>query len=99
MDKDLFNSQYKRNIKAQELYHNGDIDGAIKLLEENIAENFEGNFPYDLLISIYSRQKRITDVVRVLEKAIYVFTEVVYINRGDRQKKLDKYLQSLKKYK
>lgn len=88
----------ERNLTARELERKGMVEDATKLYELNINENFEGNFPYDRLVIIYKKQKRMDDVVRVLKKAVYVFTHVVYKDRVDRIKKLEKFKLQLSKY-
>ncbi len=49
------------------------MDEAIKLYEKNIAENFDGNHPYNPLTIIYRKREQIDDEIRVLNKAINVF--------------------------
>lgn len=72
-----FDKQVERNLKAKKLEKTGNIEEAIKLYEQNISENFEGNFPYDRLTIIYKKRKEIKNVKRVLENAVYVFENVV----------------------
>ncbi|MFD3156670.1 tetratricopeptide repeat protein [Haloimpatiens sp. FM7330] len=96
---DKFDIQVDRNLKGIEYEKCGEISKAIDLYEKNIAENFEGNHPYDRLAVIYRKQKRLDDEIRVLEKAIYVFENIVYKNRGDRTPKLEKFIKRLIKVK
>jgi len=77
------------------LEKDGQVDEAIKLYERNIEENFEGNHPYDRLAIIYRKRKQIDDEIRVLEKGIWVFENVVYKERGDRLPKLQKFKKRL----
>lgn len=91
--------QLKRNLDGIKLEKEGNIDEAIKLYEQNIMENFDGNHPYDRLAIIYRKNKKIKDEIRVLEKAIWVFTQVVYSQRGDRLPKLKKFKKRLDKAK
>ncbi|MGY5218249.1 hypothetical protein [Clostridium butyricum] len=50
---DKFDRQVNRNLKDIEYEKCGEISKAIDLYEKNIAENFEGNHPYDRLVVIY----------------------------------------------
>ncbi|WP_025681659.1 hypothetical protein [Paenibacillus massiliensis] len=95
----LFSIQVERNIKAKELEKQGQIDKAIELYEANVNEGFEGNFPYDRLRIIYNKLKRQTDVIRVLEKAVYIFENEVYAGKGDRLPKLERFKSELGKAK
>lgn len=95
MSKD--NKQYSRNIRGKELESKGDIDGAIAMYEQNIAENFEGNYPYDRLAVIYHKRKQYEEEKRVLLHGIYVFDNIVYRGRGDRVSKLNRFKNRLDK--
>jgi len=92
-----FDKQVERNLKGIQLEKDGQVDEAIKLYESNIEENFEGNHPYDRLAIIYRKGNQIGDEIRVLEKAIWVFENVVYKERGDRLPKLQKFEKRLEK--
>lgn len=94
-----FEIQLERNQKGIELEKLGKVDEAIELYEKNIEDNFEGNHPYDRLTTIYRKNKNIRDEIRVLEKAIYVFENIVYIKRSDRLPKLERFKNRLKKAK
>ena len=97
LEKNAFNRQVDRNIMGKVLEKQGDVENAIKLYEQNIAEDFIGDFPYDRLRVIYHRQKCFTDEVRVLEKAVKVFEKQVDPGRSDRSPKLERFLQQLEK--
>lgn len=86
----------EKNILAEK-YEKIDISQAIALYEENVADNFDGSYPYNRLITIYKKQKRLLDAIRVAERAIYVFDKVVNDERGDRVNKLENYKETLKK--
>ncbi len=66
----------ERNLKGRELEKQGDIEGAIKLYERNVADNADVPFPYNRLVIIYRKQKRLDDEIRVLEKAIEAYKEL-----------------------
>ena len=99
LEKDTFNTMVCRNIMGRVYEKLGDVETAIKLYEQNVADEFEGDSPYDRLRIIYHRQKRFADEVRVLGKAVKVFEEKVYPGRSDRFPKLDKFRQQLEKAK
>jgi len=91
------NNWVNRNLKGIKLEKEGKIDKAIKLYEKNIEEEFDGSHPYTRLAIIYSKKGLLDDEIRVLKKAIWVFENVVYKQRGDRSQKLDKFKKRLEK--
>ncbi len=93
------NEAIDRNLIGRDLEKQGNIAGAIELYELNVAYGFEGNFPYERLRVIYSKQGRYDDVIRVLEKAIDIFENKVFIDRPDRLPKLERFHQQLEKIK
>ena len=92
-----FDKQLERNLKGIELEKLNEIDQSLELYEKNIEENFEGNHPYDRLAIIYRKKKDIFNEIRVLEKAIYVFENIVFSQRGDRLPKLERFKARLEK--
>ena len=96
---DKFDKQVERNLKGDELEKSDQVDLAIQLYEENIKENFEGNHPYDRLAIIYHKKNLIDDEIRVLEKAIWVFENIVHKERGDKLPKLERFQKKLEKVK
>ena len=93
------NEAIDRNLRGRDLEKQGNITDAIELYELNVAYGFEGDFPYDRLRVIYSKQRRYSDVIRVLEKAIDVFDRKVSPTRPDRLPKLEKFHKQLEKVK
>ncbi len=93
------NDAIERNLIGRDLEKQGNVAGAIELYELNIAYGFEGNFPYDRLRIIYSKQRRYGDVIRVLERAIDIFSNKVFVDRPDRLPKLERFCQQLQKAK
>jgi len=93
------NEAIDRNLRGRDLEKQGNITDAIELYELNVAYGFEGDFPYDRLRVIYSKQRRYSDVIRVLEKAIDVFDRKVSPTRPDRSPKLEKFQRQLEKVK
>jgi len=91
------NNLVNRNLKGIKLEKEGKIDKAIKLYEKNIEEEFDGSHPYIRLAIIYSKKGLLDDEIRVLEKAVWVFENVVYKERDDRSQKLDKFKKRLEK--
>ena len=94
-----FDEQVKRNLEGIEFEKLGLIAEAIKLYEKNIETNFDGNHPYDRLAEIYRKEKDLLNEIRVLEKAIYVFENIVYSKRGDRLPKLERFKNRLEQAK
>lgn len=92
---DNFDKQVERNLKGIELENAGQVDKAIDLYEANAKENFEGDHPYERLAIIYRKRNQIDDEIRVLEKAIWVFENIVFKDRGDRLPKLEKFKKRL----
>lgn len=90
-----FDKQFDRNLKGIQFEKEGQVVKAITLYEANITENFEGNHPYDRLAIIYRKREQIHDEIRVLEKAIWVFENIVHKERGDRLPKLQKFRKRL----
>lgn len=77
----------------------GKTDHAAVVYEYLLLNNFEGSYPYDRLVVIYRKQKKKDEIIRVLERAVYIFENIVYEERADRKKKLDKYKKALDKEK
>lgn len=84
----------ERNLKGRELEKQGKIEAAIKLYERNVADEVDTPFPYIRLAIIYRKQKRPEDEIRILEKAIEIFT-CLGANVADWQKQLSKAKQKL----
>jgi len=75
----------------------GNVDEAAVIYEYLILNSFDGSHPYDRLLAIYKKQKQKENIIRILEKAVWVFENVVYEKRADRKKKLEKYKEKLDK--
>ena len=85
------------NINGERLEKLGKLNEAIALYEYNIAQRFDGNFPYDRLAIIYRKQKKYDEEIRVLKQAIDVFTHDISEMRPDRDIKLEKFEDRLEK--
>ncbi len=94
-----FQEQVQRNLRGSRLEKLGRVDEAIRLYEANVQENFDGSHPYNRLAVIYRRRKQLADEIRVLEKAIWVYENIVHKQRGDRQLKLEIFNKRLQKAK
>ena len=93
-----FGKQVNRNNKTQNLEKKGNVDSAIKLYEENVAENFEGSLPYNRLAIIYRKRKDYNNEIRVLNKAISVYSQLDKSSpRPDIKPKLNKFTVRLNK--
>jgi len=62
-----------RNNKGIELEKKGDIENAIKLYEQNVADEFFGTHPYDRLAISYRKRKQFDDEIRILKRKISIF--------------------------
>ena len=91
------NLQNKRNLKGAEFEKAGNFEKAIELYEENVAESFKGNHPYDRLATIYKNQNDIDNEIRVLEKAIVVYEEITIEDRLEGLPKLFRFKNRLEK--
>ena len=87
------------NLEGKELEKQGKVDAAVELYEQNVANNFDGNHPYNRLAIIYRKRKLCDDEIRVLEKAIWVFENIVPDVRPDKLPKLEKFRTRLNKAK
>ena len=91
------NLQNERNLKGAEFEKTGNLEKAIELYEENVAESFKGNHPYDRLATIYKNQNDIDNEIRVLEKAIVVYEEITIEDRLEGLPKLFRFKNRLEK--
>jgi len=64
----------KRNNDGIKLEKLGGIEKAIELYEENLNDEFFGTHPYERLMILYRKNKQYADEIRVIEKAIEVFS-------------------------
>src|SRR5699024_10335425 len=89
-----------RNLEGKKLEKLGQVDRAIEFYEENVKDEFEGDFPYNRLATIYRKRKQYKEEIRVLNQAISVFEkENINSNRQDIIPKLDKFKERLSKAK
>lgn len=65
----------KNNNIGIELEKAGQVDEAVKFYEENIKIGYTATFSYDRLMILYRKQKRYDDEIRVIYRAIDVFTK------------------------
>jgi len=96
---DNFDIQVGRNIQGQIFEKEGKLSEAIKLYEANVADNFEGSFPYRRLAIIYSKQKRYSEEIRILESVVALYKSLQSSPRKDISPKLGKFLDRLEKAK
>ena len=71
--RDTLEQQTRRNLEGMELEQSGRPDLAVELYERNVAEGFEGDWPYGRLVAYYEREGRLEQAERVLQRAIQVF--------------------------
>ena len=100
---ETLNAQHMKEAELNQLgiklEKEGKTGEPIAIYESLLDDNFEGSHPYDRLAIIYRKQKKKDEVIRVLEKAIYVFENIVNKDQGDRSPKLEKYKKELEKAK
>ena len=60
----------ERNFQAMEAESRGDVERAIRLYEQNVAERFVESHPYERLAMIYERRGRYAEALRVTESFI-----------------------------
>lgn len=65
-----------RNNKGIELEKKGDIENAIKLYEQNVADEFFGTYPYDRVAIIYRKRKQFDNEIRILKRKISIFGKI-----------------------
>jgi hypothetical protein len=61
-----------RNIYGNLLERTRRVDQAVDLYEANLAERFNGSYPYERLAAIYGKRGRQGDVLRVLRQGVQV---------------------------
>jgi tetratricopeptide (TPR) repeat protein len=66
--------QTTRNLRGLELERAGRSPEALTLYEQNVAEGFEGDWPYGRLVAAYERDGDLAAAERVLERAIEIFS-------------------------
>ena len=66
--------QTARNLAGLEHEARGELDAALALYEQNISEGMGTDWPYSRLVLHYTRRGDLAAVVRVLERAVAVFT-------------------------
>ncbi len=91
-------TQTARNVAAIQHEARGEWDEAIALLEANVAEGFAADLPYGHLAMIYARRGQPTDEVRVLERAVEVFSALPR-SQPDRMPRLKVFRQRLREAK
>ncbi len=91
----IFGRQAERNLRGVELEKQGNVEEAIELYEQNIADGFEGSHPYNRLAILYRKRGQIGDEIRVLQKAIQVYEEIESRSQWGDSKKLDKFKKRL----
>jgi len=94
---EILNIMVDRNNKGIELEKKGDIGSAIKLYEQNVADEFFGTHPYDRLTIIYRRKKQFDDEIRIIKRAIEIIGDIKYRKRLEKAKILkEKYKERIR---
>ena len=77
--------QTTRNVEGLELERQGRQAEARALYEQNVAEGFEGDFPYGRLVAMHERAAEFERAADVLERAIEVFSTTRRRTPADRR--------------
>jgi hypothetical protein len=77
--------QTGRNLEGMELERQGRTDEALALYQQNVAEGFEGDFPYGRLVAAFERAGDLERAAAVLERAIEVFSTTRRRTPADRR--------------
>ncbi|MEK6152160.1 hypothetical protein WIW50_02815 [Flavobacteriaceae bacterium 3-367] len=97
---DNFDIQVQRNLQGQRFEKEGKQSEAIQLYEANVAESFEGSFPYSRLAVIYRKQRRYSEEIRILKAVVTLYQDLLQSSpRRDVNPKLIKFLDRLEKAK
>lgn len=72
-ERETLEEQTRRNLEGMRLEQSGQVDLALELYEQNLAEGFAGDWPYGRLVAYYEKHGRLDEARRVLERAIEVF--------------------------
>ena len=96
-DKYFASEMVDRNLKGIELEKKGDVDGAIELYMQNVAERTLTPHPYKRLAVIFTKRKQFDKVVEVMTIGINHFKKFLHNsdNVDDFTKRLNKALSKL----
>ena len=65
----------ERDRAAWQAEQDGDLDTAIELYEQNIKENYPGEYAFERLMILYRKQKDYEEELRVINHGINVFAQ------------------------
>jgi tetratricopeptide (TPR) repeat protein len=68
--REIGNLLYQRNEQGSAYEKAGDIDQAIALYEQNVADEFMGGHPYERLRILYSQRKDYANALRICQAAV-----------------------------
>ena len=81
----------ERNVKGRELEKAGQIDEAIKLYEQNVADKAETTWAYGRLKIIYTKQGKIQEAIRVCEVCLSLnYKAISEIEKNALRKQIEK---------
>ena len=95
-DRATLQEQTRRNLDGMDLERAGEIERAVELYERNVAEGFEGDWPYGRLVAHYEKRGRFDEAERVLLRAIEVFKVTRRRSSEDRRATLNAFRGRLK---
>jgi Flp pilus assembly protein TadD len=95
-DRATLEEQTRRNLDGMDLERAGEVERAVELYERNVAEGFEGDWPYGRLVAHYEKRGRFDEAERVLLRAIEVFKGTRRRSSEDRRATLNAFRGRLK---
>ena len=83
----LLDVMVDRNLNGKTLETQGEVDKAIALYEENVADLFAGSHPYDRLRVIYTKRNQFAEAIRVCRA--YIEIDDMLLKEGSRRSDLN----------
>jgi tetratricopeptide (TPR) repeat protein len=83
----LLDVMVDRNLNGKTLETQGEVDKAIALYEENVADLFDGSHPYDRLRVIYTKRNQLAEAIRVCRA--YIEIDDMLLKEGSRRSDLN----------
>jgi hypothetical protein len=103
MEEIEFEKLYKLSLIGQHYESIGEIEKSVEIYEYMIQKNWDGSHIYERLSIHYKKNKKYTDVDRVIKKYLEVYT--IWLNKNkypietdNKYNKFKKRLDSIQKY-
>jgi tetratricopeptide (TPR) repeat protein len=85
-ERELYEVMVERNLRGRALEHQGRVDDAIALYEQNVSDRFGGDHPYERLRVIYTKRKQYDDAIQVCQ--IFIDVADALLSSGSRRSDL-----------